>query len=55
MESLTAAVKAWIASLGQPADRAHAAYVELGAGGQWTFAKLMLMAAEMNTLVSAVH
>ncbi|MFT3728061.1 MAG: NAD-glutamate dehydrogenase [Terricaulis sp.] len=55
MESLTAAVKAWIASLGQPAQRAHAAFVELGGSGQWTFAKLMLMAAEMNTLTSAVH
>ena len=55
MASLTAAVKAWIASLGQPAQRAHAAFVELGGSGQWTFAKLMLMAAEMNTLASAVH
>ena len=48
-------MKAWIASLGQPAERARAAYAELGGNGQWTFAKLMLMAAEMNTLVNAVH
>jgi glutamate dehydrogenase len=54
-ESLTAATKEWIAGLGQSAERAHAAFVELGAQGQWTFAKLMLMATEMNALVSAVH
>jgi len=55
MTALAEAVRTWIASLGQPAQRAHAAYAELGANGQWTFAKLMLMAAEMNTLVSALH
>jgi glutamate dehydrogenase len=49
------AVRAWIASLGQPAQRARSAYSELNAQGAWTFAKLMLIAAELNALAAAVR
>jgi glutamate dehydrogenase len=49
------AVKEWIAGLGQPAHRAKAAFAELNAQGQWTFAKLMLISAEFNALTSAVR
>jgi|CXWL01.1.fsa_nt_gi glutamate dehydrogenase len=47
--------RAWIASLGKPAARARAAYDELNAQGSWTFAKLMLISAELNALASAVR
>jgi len=49
------AVNDWIAALGQPAQRARAAFDELDAQGPWTFAKLMLISAEMNALVAAVR
>jgi len=55
MTSMTPAVREWIGSLGQPAQRAIAAYVELRAQGPWTFAKLMLMSAELNGLIAAVR
>jgi glutamate dehydrogenase len=50
-----AAAKGWITSLGKPAQRMRSAYVELSGEGQWTFAKLMLIAAELNALVAAVR
>ena len=50
-----AAANAWIAALGQPAHRARAAFAELNAQGQWTFAKLMLIQAELNALAGAVR
>ncbi len=49
------AAKDWIAALGQPAQRVRSAYDELNAQGPWTFAKLMLIAAEFNALVNAVR
>jgi NAD-specific glutamate dehydrogenase len=49
------AVKAWIAGLGQPAQRAAGAFKELNAQGPWTFAKLMLISAEFNALAAAVR
>ncbi|HCK83817.1 MAG TPA: NAD-glutamate dehydrogenase, partial [Hyphomonadaceae bacterium] len=52
---IIAATKTWIASLGQPAQRTRAAYEELSAQGQWSFAKLMLVAAEFNALAAAVR
>ena len=55
MGSLTTATRDWIASLGQPAQRARSAYAELSAQGPWTFAKLMLIAAEFNALVASVR
>jgi glutamate dehydrogenase len=51
----TDAAKTWLASLGQPASRARSAFAELSSQGQWTFAKLMLIAAEFNGLVAAVR
>jgi NAD-specific glutamate dehydrogenase len=51
----TDAAKKWLASLGQPASRARSAFAELSSQGQWTFAKLMLIAAEFNGLVAAVR
>ena len=53
--AINSAAKTWIASLGQPAQRTRAAYEELSAQGQWTFAKLMLVAAEFNALAAAVR
>jgi len=55
MASMTPAVREWIGSLGQPAQRARSAYAELNALGPWTFAKLMLMSAELNSLIAAVR
>jgi glutamate dehydrogenase len=52
---LDAAVKTWIASLGQPAQRMRSAFAELNAQGQWTFAKLMLISAEINALIASVR
>jgi hypothetical protein len=49
------AVQAWIGTLGQPAQRARAAFAELDAQGPWTFAKLMLISAELNALVGSVR
>jgi hypothetical protein len=49
------AVDDWIATLGQPAERARAAFAELNAQGPWTFAKLMLISAELNVLAAAVR
>ncbi|MGD9967912.1 MAG: NAD-glutamate dehydrogenase [Hyphomonadaceae bacterium] len=52
---MTEAAQKWLASLGQPAARARSAFAELSSQGQWTFAKLMLIAAEFNGLVAAVR
>jgi glutamate dehydrogenase len=52
---VTAAAREWIAGLGQPAHRARGAFAELNAQGQWTFAKLMLIQAELNAFVAAVR
>ncbi len=49
------AVREWIVSLGAPAHRARAAFTELDAQGAWSFAKLMIAAAEMSALASAVR
>ncbi|MGE0740025.1 MAG: NAD-glutamate dehydrogenase [Hyphomonadaceae bacterium] len=49
------ATRDWIGGIGQPAQRASAAFRELNAQGQWTFAKLMLISAEFNALVNAVR
>jgi NAD-specific glutamate dehydrogenase len=51
----TEAAQKWLASLGQPAQRARSAFAELDAQGPWTFAKLMLIAAEFNALVASVR
>ncbi len=51
----TDAVQNWLATLGQPAQRARSAFAELNAQGAWTFAKLMLISAEFNGLVAAVR
>ena len=50
-----AAAKTWVASLGQPAQRARTAFAELNTQGPWTFAKLMLIAAEFNALAVNVR
>jgi NAD-specific glutamate dehydrogenase len=55
MASMTPGVREWIGSLGQPAQRARSAYAELNAQGPWTFAKLMLISAELNGLIAAVR
>ena len=47
--------KEWIVSLGQPAQRARAAFQDLNAQAPWTFAKLMLVAAELNALLTALR
>jgi glutamate dehydrogenase len=52
---IMAVAREWIASLGAPAQRARAAFVELNAQGQWTFAKLMLIQAELNAFAGAVR
>ncbi len=49
------AAQKWLTSLGQPASRARSAFAELNGQGPWTFAKLMLIAAEFNALVAAVR
>jgi len=53
-EEVVASVNAWINGLGQPAQRARAAFAELNAQG-WSFAKLMLIQAELNALAGAVR
>lgn len=45
----------WIEQLGQPAQRARAAFEELGAQGAWTFAKIMLITAELNALAGSAR
>jgi glutamate dehydrogenase len=50
-----AVVRDWIISLGAPAQRARAAFDELDAQGQWSFAKLMIAAAEMSALASSMR
>ena len=52
---VTEQAKAWLASLGQPVQRARSAFAELDGQGPWTFAKLMLISAEFNGLVAAVR
>ena len=54
-QEIAAAAADWIAGLGQPAQRARAAFAELNAQGQWSFAKLMLIQAELNALAGAVR
>lgn len=49
------AVRVWGASLGQPAQRARDAFAELSGQGAWTFAKLMLVQAELAALTSALR
>ena len=49
------AARAWIGDLGQPAQRARAAFEEHNAHQPWTFAKLMLVAAEFNALAGSVR
>jgi glutamate dehydrogenase len=49
------AAQRWIGGLGQPAQRARGAFAELSAQGSWSFAKLMLIAAEVNALVNAAR
>ncbi|MEZ5995760.1 MAG: NAD-glutamate dehydrogenase [Hyphomonadaceae bacterium] len=49
------AVRDWMAAVGQPAQRARAAFAELDAQGPWTFAKLMLISAELNALTAAIR
>jgi len=53
--AMTERVREWIASLGQPAQRARSAFAELNAQGSWTFAKLMLISAEFNALTASVR
>jgi glutamate dehydrogenase len=49
------AVREWFISLGAPATRARGAFDELDAQGSWTFAKLMIAAAEMSALAASVR
>jgi glutamate dehydrogenase len=49
-----ASVAAWAASLGQSALVAQAALEELEAGGGWTFAKVVIAAAELRALTTAL-
>jgi glutamate dehydrogenase len=49
------AARTWLNGLGKPAQRVRSAFAELNAQGEWTFAKLMLIAAEFNALVAAVR
>ena len=49
------AARGWVASLGQPAQRAREAFAELNGQGPWTFAKLMLVSAEFNALVGSLR
>jgi glutamate dehydrogenase len=52
---ITDKTRAWIVELGQPAQRVRSAFTELNGQGPWTFAKLMLIAAEVNALLGAVR
>ncbi|HWA01382.1 MAG TPA: NAD-glutamate dehydrogenase [Caulobacterales bacterium] len=49
------AARDWIAGLGAPAQTARAAFAELEGQGQWTFAKVMLAAAEIHGLANALR
>ncbi|GAM96743.1 NAD-specific glutamate dehydrogenase [alpha proteobacterium U9-1i] len=49
------AVREWFIALGAPAQRARGAFDELDAQGSWSFAKLMIAAAEMSALAAAVR
>ncbi len=49
------AARNWIAGLGAPAQTARAAFTELEAQGPWTFAKVMLAAAEIHGLANALR
>ena len=48
-------VAEWAQSLGAPAQRARAAFQEMDAQGPWTFAKLMLVAAEVSALSGSLR
>ncbi|MGE0045808.1 MAG: NAD-glutamate dehydrogenase, partial [Hyphomonadaceae bacterium] len=50
----TQAVEEWVEGLGPIATPAQRALAELESQGPWTFAKLMIAAAEMHALASAV-
>ncbi len=52
---IAASARAWVSALGAPAQRARSAFDELNAQGPWTFAKLMLISAELNALVSTLR
>jgi len=52
---ITEAARGWAAQLGQPAERVRSMFAELSAQGPWSFAKLMLIAAEVNALVAAAR
>ncbi|MCR6644582.1 MAG: NAD-glutamate dehydrogenase [Terricaulis sp.] len=54
-EDVAAAARKWVADLGAPAQRARAVFADLNAQGQWSFAKLMLIQAELNALAGAVR
>ena len=49
------AARTWIEGLGAPAQTARAAFSELEAQGSWTFAKVMLAAAEIHSLAGALR
>ncbi|MES1200930.1 MAG: NAD-glutamate dehydrogenase domain-containing protein, partial [Pseudomonadota bacterium] len=49
------ATRDWIAGIGAPAQTARAAFAELEAQGAWTFAKVMLAAAEIHGLANALR
>ncbi|WP_395646867.1 NAD-glutamate dehydrogenase [Terricaulis sp.] len=49
------AARDWIGTLGPTAQRATSSFNELNGQGPWTFAKLMLMSAELNALVQALR
>jgi glutamate dehydrogenase len=49
------AAQQWMEQLGQSAQRARAAFEELSSQGQWTFAKIMLIAAELNALAASAR
>ena len=49
-----AAARGWIDSLGSQATLARSTFAELDGQGSWTFAKLMIAAAEFNGLAKAL-
>ncbi|MBL8551741.1 MAG: NAD-glutamate dehydrogenase [Hyphomonadaceae bacterium] len=51
----TRAAAEWAASLGAPAESARRTLAELEGQGGWTFAKLVIAAAEMHALAGAVE
>jgi NAD-specific glutamate dehydrogenase len=54
-EWAASATRDWIAGLGVPGQNARAAFAELEAQGPWTFAKVMIAAAEVNALASSLR